>query len=65
MDFYPVAVILQKTQHTNNNTIKQNTAHKTTHTIKDTLHRMNTNNHNYNYIYIPEINIAQVLLVTF
>jgi hypothetical protein len=23
--------------------IKRNTAHKTTHTIKDTLHRMNTN----------------------
>jgi hypothetical protein len=34
----------------NNTTIKRNTAHKTTHTIKDTLHRMNTNNHNYNYI---------------
>jgi hypothetical protein len=34
----------------NNATIKRNTAHKTTHTIKDTLHRMNTNNHNYNYI---------------
>jgi hypothetical protein len=26
----------------NNTTIKRNTAHKTTHTIKDTLHRMNT-----------------------
>jgi hypothetical protein len=24
----------------NNTTIKRNTAHKTTHTIKDTLHRM-------------------------
>jgi hypothetical protein len=34
----------------NNTTIKRNTAHKTTHTIKDTVHRMNTNNHNYNYI---------------
>jgi hypothetical protein len=34
----------------NNATIKRNTAHKTTHTIKDTLHRMNTNSHNYNYI---------------
>jgi hypothetical protein len=27
----------------NNTMIKINTAHKTTHTIKDTLHRMNTN----------------------
>jgi hypothetical protein len=27
----------------NNTTIKRNTAHKTIHTIKDTLHRMNTN----------------------
>jgi hypothetical protein len=27
----------------NNTTIKRNTAHKITHTIKDTLHRMNTN----------------------
>jgi hypothetical protein len=26
----------------NNTTIKQNTAHKTTQTIKDTLHRMTT-----------------------
>jgi hypothetical protein len=26
----------------NKTTIKRNTAHKTTHTIKDTLHRMNT-----------------------
>jgi hypothetical protein len=34
----------------NNTTIIRNTAHKTTHTIKGTLHRMNTNNHNYNYI---------------
>jgi hypothetical protein len=34
----------------NNITIKRNTAHKTTYTIKDTLHRKNTNNHNYNYI---------------
>jgi hypothetical protein len=34
----------------NNTMIKRNTAHKTTHTIKDTLHRMNTNNHNYNYV---------------
>jgi hypothetical protein len=25
----------------NNTTIKRNTTHKTTHTIKDTLHRMN------------------------
>jgi hypothetical protein len=33
----------------NNTTIKRNTAHKTTHTI-NTLHRMNTNNYNYNYI---------------
>jgi hypothetical protein len=31
----------------NNTTIKRNTAHKTTHTMKDTLHRMNTNNHKY------------------
>jgi hypothetical protein len=36
--FYPVAVV------------QQDTARKTTHTIKDTLHRMSTNNHNYNYI---------------
>jgi hypothetical protein len=34
----------------NNTTIKRITAHKTTRTVKDTLHRMNTNNHNYNYI---------------
>jgi hypothetical protein len=27
----------------NNTTIKRNTAHTTTHTIKETLHRMNTN----------------------
>jgi hypothetical protein len=33
-----------------NTTIKRNTTHKTTHTIKDTLHRMNKNNHKYNYI---------------
>jgi hypothetical protein len=26
-------------------------AHKATHTVKDTLHRMNTNNHNYNVRY--------------
>jgi hypothetical protein len=38
-----------KTQHTNNTyhtkqhtTLKRNSAHKTTHTIKDTLHRINT-----------------------
>jgi ATP-dependent 26S proteasome regulatory subunit len=31
----------------NNTTIKRNTAHKTTHTIKDTPHRMTRNNHNY------------------
>jgi hypothetical protein len=31
-----------KTQHTNNTTIKRNTAHKTTHTI-NTLHRMKIN----------------------
>jgi hypothetical protein len=31
----------------NNTTIKRNTAHKTTHTIKDRLHRMTTNNQNY------------------
>jgi hypothetical protein len=30
-------------------TIKRNAVHKTTHTV-DTLHKMNTNNHNYNYI---------------
>jgi hypothetical protein len=30
--------------------LKRNSAHKTTHTIKDTLYRINTNNHNYNYI---------------
>jgi hypothetical protein len=35
--------------------IKRNTANKTTHTIKDTLHTMNTNNHNYNYIFIIKI----------
>jgi hypothetical protein len=34
----------------NNTTIKRNTAHKTTDTIKDTLHPMNKINHNYNYI---------------
>jgi hypothetical protein len=34
----------------NNTTIIRNTAHKTTHTIKDTLYRMNASNHNYNYI---------------
>jgi hypothetical protein len=34
----------------NNTTIKRNTAHKTTHTIKDTLHTMNKNNHNHNCI---------------
>jgi hypothetical protein len=34
----------------NNTTIKENTAHKTTYTKKVTLHSMNTNNHNYNYI---------------
>jgi hypothetical protein len=50
MGFYPVAVVYSKTQQTNNTTIKRNTAHKITHTIKDTLHRVNTNNHNYNYI---------------
>jgi hypothetical protein len=56
MGFYPVAVVYNKTQqtnnthHTNNTTTKRNTAHTTPHTIKDTLHRMNTNNHNYYYI---------------
>jgi hypothetical protein len=41
----------QITHITQNNTkLKRNTAYRTTHTIKDTLHRMNTNNHNYNYI---------------
>jgi hypothetical protein len=34
----------------NNTTIKRNTEHKTTHTIKDTLHRMNTNNHHYTWL---------------
>jgi hypothetical protein len=29
----------------NNTTLKRNTPYKTTHTIKDTLHTMNTNNH--------------------
>jgi hypothetical protein len=39
----------QITYNTQNiNTIKRNTAHKTTHTIKYTLHRINTNNYNYN-----------------
>jgi hypothetical protein len=33
---------------TNNTTIKRNTAHKTTHTIKDTT--QNEYNHNYNYV---------------
>jgi hypothetical protein len=41
-----VATIRHNTQITyitqNNTTIKRNTAHKPTHTIKDTLHRMNT-----------------------
>jgi hypothetical protein len=37
----------QITHITQNNTmIKRNTVHKTTHTIKNTLHRMNTINHN-------------------
>jgi hypothetical protein len=36
MGFYPVALYYNKTQHTNN------TAHKTTPTIKDALHTMNT-----------------------
>jgi hypothetical protein len=40
MGFYPVAVYYNKTQHTNN-TPHSNTAHKTTQTIKDTLHTMN------------------------
>jgi hypothetical protein len=41
----------QITHITQNNTmIKRNTAHQTTHIIKDTLHRMNTKNPNYNYI---------------
>jgi hypothetical protein len=40
MGFYPVAVYYNKTQHTNNT--QTNTAHKTTQTIKDTLHTMNT-----------------------
>jgi hypothetical protein len=39
---YPVAVVLHKRQHTSHTTLKQNTAHKTTQTIKDTLHTMNT-----------------------
>jgi hypothetical protein len=46
MGFYPVAVYYNKTQHTNNthhtnNTPPSNAAHKTTQTIKDTLHTMN------------------------
>jgi hypothetical protein len=32
----------------NNTTLRRNIVYKTTHTIKDTVHRMNTNNHNYN-----------------
>jgi hypothetical protein len=35
-----------KTQHT---TLKQNTAHKITQTIRDTLHPMNTMQYNCNY----------------
>jgi hypothetical protein len=62
MGLYLVAVILQQdnTQIThitqNNITRKQNTAHKTTQTIKDTLHKINimqtrftTTKNNYNY----------------
>jgi hypothetical protein len=41
MGFYPVAVYYNKTQHTHN-TPHSNTAHKTTQTLKDTLHIMNT-----------------------
>jgi hypothetical protein len=43
MGFYPVAVVYNNTQQTNNThhtkitTIKGNTAHKTAHTIKNTL----------------------------
>jgi hypothetical protein len=53
MGFYPVAVDYNKTQQTthitqNKTTIKRNSAHKTTHTIRDALYRMNTNDHNYN-----------------
>jgi hypothetical protein len=35
----------------NNTTIKRNREQKTTYTIKDTLHRINTNNHNYKQIF--------------
>jgi hypothetical protein len=42
MGFYPVAVYYNKKQHKNNTHHTQtNTAHKTTQTIKDTLHTMN------------------------
>jgi hypothetical protein len=42
MGVYPVAVVLQQTQHTNNTPPSNKTAHKTRQTIKDTLHTMNT-----------------------
>jgi hypothetical protein len=47
MGFYPVAVVYNKTQQIthitqNNTTTKRNTAHKTTHTIKDKLHRLDS-----------------------
>jgi hypothetical protein len=42
----------------NNTTLKRNTAHKTTDTIKDTLHRVDTNNHNYNYINALIVNLS-------
>jgi hypothetical protein len=42
MGFYPVAVYYNKTQHTNNTHHNEtNTAHKSTQTIKDTLHTKN------------------------
>jgi hypothetical protein len=47
MGFYLVAVYYNKTQHTNN-TLHSVTAHKTTQTIKDTLHTMKITLHTVN-----------------
>jgi hypothetical protein len=43
MGSYPVEMVLQQdTTQITHITLKQNTAHKTTQTIKDTLHTINT-----------------------
>jgi hypothetical protein len=42
MGFYTVAVSYKKTQHTNNTPHSKNTGHKTTQTIKDTVHTIFT-----------------------